>query len=79
MVGKGLIYRVVVFGKPVGPWRSVRSQANQDAIELELGSYDENGQFYVTVPADIQSRYASSASLAVSEYPALYTKIRALR
>ena len=49
-------YRVVVFGKPRGPWRRELTQACRDAIELELGSYDEWGQFYITVPAEIEIR-----------------------
>lgn len=49
-------YRVVVFGKARGPWRRDRRQAYRDAIELDLGGYDEWGQFFVTVPAEIQVR-----------------------
>jgi hypothetical protein len=49
-----LLYRVVVFGKPKGPWRFKRRDAQQDAIELDLGGYDEWGSFYISVPADIE-------------------------
>ncbi|QAY77900.1 hypothetical protein [Sphingosinicella sp. BN140058] len=48
------LYRVVVFGMPQGPWRSCRDQARRDAIEVDLGEYDDHGNFYLTVPADIQ-------------------------
>ena len=49
-------YRVVVFGVAKGPWRRDRKQAYRDAMELDLGGYDEWGRFFVTVPADIQVR-----------------------
>lgn len=49
-----LFYRLVVFGKPKGPWRYTEKMARQDALELELGSYDEDGQFYLTAPADFE-------------------------
>jgi hypothetical protein len=49
-------YRVVVFGIASGPWRRDRRQAYRDAIELDLGGYDAWGQFFVTVPAEIQIR-----------------------
>ena len=49
-----LFYRVVSFGKPKGPWRSSRRQAQGDAIKLGLGSYDDWGKFYATVPGDIE-------------------------
>ncbi len=58
-------YRVVVFGKPRGPWRGTLPQAHRDAEEQDLGSYDEQGRFYVTVPGDIQRR-----EVAVSHLPA---------
>lgn len=50
------MYRVVVFGRARGPWRFDKVQANRDAMEIGLGSYDECGVFYVTVPADIEMR-----------------------
>ncbi len=49
-------WRVTSFGKPVAPWRSDRDQVIRDLLELGLGSYDEWGTLYVTVPADIQRR-----------------------
>jgi hypothetical protein len=49
-------YRVTCFGQPVGPWRLDKRKVYRDAIERELGSFDESGQFYITVPGDIQVR-----------------------
>ena len=50
-----LFYRVCSFGKPRGPWRPTKRQAQQDAIELGLGEYDEWGKFFVSVPGDIEA------------------------
>lgn len=47
-------HRLVMFGRALGPWRSERKYAEQDAIHEKLGSY-ENGTFYVTVPGNIQT------------------------
>ncbi|PNU02617.1 hypothetical protein A8V01_08955 [Novosphingobium guangzhouense] len=49
-----LLYRVRVFGKPRAPWRRVKKQAQQDALELGLGSFDEWGKFFVSVPGEIE-------------------------
>lgn len=49
-----LCYRVRVFGKPQGPWRRVKHQAHQDALELGIGAYDEWGKFFVSVPGEIE-------------------------
>jgi hypothetical protein len=47
-------HRVIVFGKPKGPWRLERVQAQRDAEEMGLGSFEPSGTFYITVPADIE-------------------------
>jgi hypothetical protein len=47
-------YRVVCFRKPRGPWRLTREQAQRDAADEGLGSFDEWGAFYATVPGDIE-------------------------
>jgi len=47
-------YRVVCFRKPMGPWRLTREQAQRDAVHEGLGSFDEWGAFYATVPGDIE-------------------------
>jgi hypothetical protein len=52
----------MVLGMARGPWRRDRRQAHRDAIELDLGGYDEWGQFYVTVPAEIEIRRSSRAA-----------------
>jgi hypothetical protein len=33
-------YRVVVFGRPRGPWRDTREQAMKDAVAAGLASWD---------------------------------------
>lgn len=49
-----LFYRVSSFGKAQSPWRATRRLAQQDAVELGLGEYDEWGRFYVSVPGEIE-------------------------
>lgn len=49
------MYRAVSFGRPVGPWRKSRDKARSDLIDQDLGSYDEWGIFWVTVPGDIET------------------------
>jgi len=46
-------YRVTCFGRPRGPWRETKEEARRDAIDLGLGSYDEYGQWFDTVPGRI--------------------------
>lgn len=49
-------YRALCFNMPVGPWRSCRERVRRDMIAHDLGSYDEWGTFYVTVPGQIEVR-----------------------
>lgn len=49
-------YRVMVLGRPRGPWRSDRAQARRDAIEIEVGEYDADGRFWLSVPGEIEVR-----------------------
>lgn len=49
-----LLYRVRVFGEPKAPWRRAKKQAQQDALDLGLGSFDEWGKFFVSVPGEIE-------------------------
>jgi hypothetical protein len=49
------LYRVVCFRRPVGPWRLERAQAQRDAVDERLGSYDDEGKFWATVPGDIEA------------------------
>lgn len=51
-------YRAMCFGKPVGPWRTERDEARRDLVEHGLGSFDEWGKFWVTVPGDLQTHAA---------------------
>jgi hypothetical protein len=48
-------YRATCFGDPCGPWRNCRKEAVADLEDQGLGSRDEWGTFYVTVPGGIQS------------------------
>lgn len=59
-----IIYRAVCFGEPIGPWRAERSLVRQDLIDRQLGSYDEWGSFYVTIPGDIQRRWVAQSKAA---------------
>lgn len=49
-----LLYRVRMFGQPKAPWRRVKRLAEQDALDLGLGSFDEWGKFFVSAPAEIE-------------------------
>lgn len=57
-------FRALSFGKAVGPWRKCRNKMRQDLIEKDLGSYDEWGRFFVTVPGDIEMRRVENQSRA---------------
>ncbi len=48
------LYRVLSFSKPIGPWRATKKLAQEDAVDVGLGSYDEWGKFWTTVPGTIQ-------------------------
>lgn len=49
------LFRVIVFDEPRAPWRASRAEAMQDAIALELASWDgSKREWFVPVPADIQ-------------------------
>ncbi len=61
-------FRVSVFGQPRGPWRQTLRQAQRDAIAIGLGSFDETGQFYSTVPGDIEWRDIT-LTIPVDELP----------
>ncbi len=50
-------YRALCLGKPIGPWRDDREKMRQDLMQRDLGSYDEWGSFYVSVPGDIDKRW----------------------
>lgn len=46
-------YRAMCFGEACGPWRTSLREVRADLEERKLGSYDEFGQFYITVPGGI--------------------------
>lgn len=48
-------YRATCFGSPCGPWRTTRWEVRDDLEAQGLGSHDERGTFFVTVPGGIQS------------------------
>ena len=49
-------YRVVS-AKPRGPWRDDLNQARRDAIDLGLGCFDEQGQYFDIVPGRIEAQW----------------------
>ena len=49
-----LRYRVTVFGRPRGPWRLNKRQAEQDAVAEALAEYDADGQVWLDAVATIQ-------------------------
>ena len=46
-------FQALCFGKPIAPARKTRSKAQDDLIAHDLGSFDEWGKFFVTVPGDL--------------------------
>ena len=49
--------RVLMFGRPVTPWRQRRADFRRDVIAGGYGSIcDRTGQLYMTVPAVVQTR-----------------------
>jgi hypothetical protein len=47
-------YRYTIFGRPIGPWRATRREAEDDAEAAGDGERDDFGRFWITVPADIE-------------------------
>lgn len=51
----GCKYRIEVFGVGRAPWRSSPVEAMQDAIVLDLASWDESvRQWFLAVPVDMR-------------------------
>ncbi len=48
--------RATCLGVPCGPWRFGVAAARRDLIARGLGSYDEDGYFFTTVPGGLESR-----------------------
>jgi hypothetical protein len=52
-----LQFRCVVFGDPRGPWRESRAEAERDAIDQGIASWDdERGEWFLAVPVDVENR-----------------------
>ncbi|RYE57996.1 MAG: MBOAT family protein [Rhizobiaceae bacterium] len=51
-------FRATSFGQPVGPWRDCLRDVHADLEADGLGSHDEYGQFYITVPGGMIRRSA---------------------
>jgi len=50
-------YRIRVFGKPRAPWRATSDEAMQDAIALELASWDgSEREWFLAVPVEMKAR-----------------------
>jgi len=45
--------QVVLFNEPQGPLRDNVDEAQQDAIRMKLGRYDEDGCFYLDAGVDL--------------------------
>lgn len=55
--GPGCRFRIEVFGRPRAPWRSTPEEAMQDAIRLDLASWDESRkEYFLAVPVDMNVR-----------------------
>lgn len=53
----GRRYRFMIFGRPNGPWRHDRREAELDAILAGMATAEEGtGQVYLTVPAWISEK-----------------------
>jgi hypothetical protein len=48
--------RALCFGQPIGPWRFGYRSARLDLVTAGLGSYDEEGTFFETVPGGLEIR-----------------------
>lgn len=57
-------YRALCFSEPVGPWRRCKRQMRRDLMDRGLGSYDEWGTFFVTVPGNVQIKHEKIYSRA---------------
>jgi hypothetical protein len=59
-VSRGVVhwYRALCFGEPCGPWRDSLTHTFADLEAQGLGSRDDHGTFFVTVPGDYEVRSA---------------------
>jgi hypothetical protein len=51
-------YRATCFGEPIAPWRESMRDMKRDLIARSLGSYDDYGTFFVTVPGGYERESA---------------------
>lgn len=49
-------YRALCFGKPIAPWRNTKEKARRDLEAKDLGSFDDWGKFWITVPGDLETK-----------------------
>lgn len=69
-IGGGERYRLMVFDRPAGPWRSERDQALNDAIACRLGSREAWSKVtYLDVGAWIQVAKAQPGPAATAGRP----------
>jgi len=66
-------YRATCFGRPIGPWRKSVRTAREDLIAEGLGSHDEYGCFFVTVPGGMDRQ---SEWMPYDEAVALTTSVK---
>lgn len=45
------------FGRAAAPWRETIDEVRRDLIELGLGSFEDAGRFYITVPGGIRRQW----------------------
>lgn len=56
--------RVELLGVPQGPYRDNIDDAQQDAVRLKLGSYDEDGRLFLD--AGVELKWGPIATLAAA-------------
>ncbi|MBB4856985.1 hypothetical protein HNO88_000282 [Novosphingobium chloroacetimidivorans] len=57
-------FRVELFGRPLAPIRDNIDEAQQDAVRLKMGDFDEDGRFYLDVGVELQPRPIRTAKAA---------------
>ena len=60
----------MMFGKAKGPIRDNLDEAQQDAARLKLGSYDEDGRFFLDAGVELQWVPIEDAKTARLAHPA---------
>lgn len=57
-------FRVEVFGRPMAPIRDNIDEAQEDAVRLKLGSFDEDGRFFLDVGTELKATLIREAKAA---------------